>query len=486
MGCNSSVSAKSNGTTQSGSGGSLEIYGVTASMNCMGPILLAMDYANGKVVPCMPTDPNGTRSDSFKAMNPFCGVPCLKTGSYALAESGAILRYLAEVHCPAAYPKEPKRRAFINWALDRFATGMYSDCEATVYPILGFKGPPKDAAAAAITCNANLQSWADCFLKEKFVGGTQVSIADYKIAPFLLAYSHPVLDSAGVRLPSRMKQFLVDFLAASGNSKMLSEAGGFSIKEMLDAKVADGGSKELLLTPATDPPEKSQDMVAGKSTKGSNIELYGVPGSANCLGPVMVAASQNLGSLKQCMPYEGTLTKEFLEMNPFHAVPTMKDSEFAVGESNTILRYLGALSKDADLYPADPQKRGLVDWAMDRFSTAMYDDVKTCIYPVLGYAGPPDDQAAAGKKCVENLESFGKVFLKEKFIGGSVLSIADYKVAPFFFCYEHEAIKAKSQVEIPKRIAQFNKDFKSSCGDHFKHLEVGGGSALMELLDAKK
>jgi len=451
----------------------------------MGPLLFAKDHAQCTLKATTPF--LDTKSDTFKAMNPFAGVPCMKHGDLVLGESGAILRYLAEKCCPAAYPTELKRRTFIDFALERFASAMYADSVKTIYPILGYADAPEDLGRAATTCQKNLQSWADCFLKEKFVGGAQLSIADYKIAPFLLLYAHPAIRKVGVSLPTRMNQFMKDFLVACPNSKMLSEAAGWSLKEMADTKTEEV-SKDLVLTPVSGP-ESTVDILKGKNNTGKDIKVCGVYASANCMGPLLVATSQSLGDLEPKLPYQDTSYPDFVEVNPFQQVPAIKDGEFTCGESSAILRYLGGLAKGETLYPADPQKRGLINWALDRFSTSMFSDVYSCIYPVLGYAAAPRDPEAAGKTCEENLESFAKVFLKETFVGGAHLSIADFKVAPFFYCYEHPAVCDQSSVKIaiPPRIKQFNADFKAKVGSTcFDALEKSADrSSLKELLDSK-
>merc|ERR1719512_427052 len=97
---------------------------------------------------------------------------------------------------------------------------------------------------------------------------------------------------------------------------------------------------------------------------------------------------------------------------------------------------------------------------MDRFSSVIYPDVLACLYPLMGFASAPADKEAAGKKASENLAKFAEVFLKERFIGGSTLSIADYKVAPFFFAFAFKKVEEDSKVVIPERILQFNFDFK--------------------------
>jgi len=220
--------------------------------------------------------------------------------------------------------------------------------------------------------------------------------------------------------------------------------------------------------------------------EGGNVEIYGVYGSMNCMGSVMLAVQENCGRLVPTMPGEGTRTEEFLKMNPFHGVPTIKDGDLTLAESNCILRYMAGTYAPGLYINLAVQRRSFVDWAMDRFASAMYHDVTKTIYVAMGFvADAPKDKEDVGKKVTENLQKFAEVFLKEKFIGGSKLSIADYKVAPFCFAYAHPAIKKMCHVEVPERILQFNFDFAETCKQGALLLSRADGNSIKELLDAK-
>jgi len=218
-----------------------------------------------------------------------------------------------------------------------------------------------------------------------------------------------------------------------------------------------------------------------------DVEVYGVGPSMNSMGAVMLAVDTKCGKLVPTMPGDATNTSEFLKINPFHAIPAIKDGSFCCAESNAILRYLSMKYAPAMYVKLEKQRRAEIDWSMDHFSSVIYPDVVTCIYPLLGFAQAlaEADQEAAGKKATENLAKFAEVFLKEKFIGGSVLSIADYKVAPFFFAFAHKQVGEKSKVEVPERILQFNFDFKAVSPSGYKMLSDAGGYSIKEMLDPK-
>jgi len=72
---------------------------------------------------------------AFTSINPNQAVPFLVDTDFQLAESSAILKYLADkVHAPS-YPTEPCARARVNERMDWFNTGLYRDLGyGLVYP----------------------------------------------------------------------------------------------------------------------------------------------------------------------------------------------------------------------------------------------------------------------------------------------------------------------------------------------------------------
>lgn len=64
-------------------------------------------------------------TDAFSRLNPKCCVPVLEAGDFVLTESSAILKYLADLHDSALYPKDLKQRARVNEYMDWFNTDFY-------------------------------------------------------------------------------------------------------------------------------------------------------------------------------------------------------------------------------------------------------------------------------------------------------------------------------------------------------------------------
>merc|ERR1719491_1974182 len=226
---------------------------------------------------------------------------------------------------------------------------------------------------------------------------------------------------------------------------------------MLDSK---GSSAAAVGEAAVEKKEWPKDQLTDKKTKAKDkleLEIYGIPASMNSMGPILFAEFNKLGNMKPCMPGQkegGTEDETFKAINPFHGVPTMKDGEFCLAESNAILRYMAKVYAPKFCSEQNPKVRARIDWAMDRFSSVMGADVVKTLYVCFGYAEPAkegEEEAATERELQENakvaltnLEEFAKHFLPDnntKFITGDELSIADFKVAPFFYAYGHEYVQ---------------------------------------------
>jgi glutathione S-transferase len=64
-------------------------------------------------------------------------------------------------------------------------------------------------------------------------------------------------------------------------------------------------------------------------------------------------------------PFGGNRDPEYLQLNPNGLVPTVKDGDLIMWESNTICRYLASTHNGERLYPRDPAARTHVERWMD-------------------------------------------------------------------------------------------------------------------------
>jgi glutathione S-transferase len=95
-------------------------------------------------------------------------------------------------------------------------------------------------------------------------------------------------------------------------------------------------------------------------------------------------------------------TPEFLAMNPYHCVPTIKHGDFCLHEHASILRYI------ARVFPASaskfygnfhPQKQARIESALDERVGHLYGVLAPLVYAVMGFAPKPDD-AKVDEVCI--------------------------------------------------------------------------------------
>ena len=125
----------------------------------------------------------------YASLNPSRLVPMLEDGDLRLTESSAILKYLADKYDLPSYPKDLKKRAKVNEAMDWFNTQFYRDFGyGLVYPQLfpHHKRRSDEAHAGTIAWGQQgsakwLQILNDYWIgpKNLYLCGNELTIADY-------------------------------------------------------------------------------------------------------------------------------------------------------------------------------------------------------------------------------------------------------------------------------------------------------------------
>lgn len=453
---------------------SVKVFAMTVSANAMSPVLLAADSGAGGLEVCDLMS-GAQMKPEFLAMNPFHHIPAMKDGDFAIGESMACLRYLAMKYKPEYYQvSDAAACGWIDFAMESFASDVYPKLNKIVYPVLGFSSPPEDKAKALEEAKAITDTWVAHFLKGKFVNGDSLSVADFKAVPFLFYAVQPGIEKQGFVASDRTKQYVEDFCTATSASAMMKSAGGYSMAEFCAMKVPDA-----------EPAKPFSKSTIGKLELGAasgKVQVFGMPPSSNAIGPVLMAMDAGCGALEMCNLMEGAHMKpEFLKMNPFHHIPTIKDGEYAIGESNACIRYL-AMKYKPEYYPTkDPQACGMIDFAMESFSGDVYPKWSKVVYPLMGFAGPTEDPAKAATELSEMLGTWVEHFLKGKFVNGNALSIADFKAAPFLFALTQPGIEAKAGSKASDRVKKYVEDFVAATPSSAM-LQEAGGFSIKELL----
>ena len=127
--------------------------------------------------------------EPYASLNPNRLVPMLEDGDLRLTEGSAILKYLADKYDLPAYPKDLKKRAKVNEAMDWLNTQFYRDFGyGLVYPQIfpHHKRRSDEAHAGTIAWGQeNAKKWLTV-LNDYWIGprnaylcGDELTIADY-------------------------------------------------------------------------------------------------------------------------------------------------------------------------------------------------------------------------------------------------------------------------------------------------------------------
>jgi glutathione S-transferase len=134
--------------------------------------------------------------EPFTKLNPSAMVPVLEDEGFVLTESSAILKYIAEKHGHAAYPKDLKARARVNERMDWINTNHYREWGYhLIYPQVfpHHLRNPEPAQKATIEWGRDKsEHWLKILdthvcAKGKYLCGDEITIADYFGAEILSA-----------------------------------------------------------------------------------------------------------------------------------------------------------------------------------------------------------------------------------------------------------------------------------------------------------
>lgn len=97
------------------------------------------------------------------------------------------------------------------------------------------------------------------------------------------------------------------------------------------------------------------------------LEIWGRRNSSNVASVMWAVGELGLDHARHDVggSFGQTGTGDYLKMNPNGLVPTIRDGELVLWESNAIVRYLCARYGAGSLYPGAPEQRALADQWMD-------------------------------------------------------------------------------------------------------------------------
>lgn len=201
------------------------IYGMEISTNALGPVIFGQEIgiASFEKLDLMKGE---HKTPAFLAKNPFHQIPLYEEeGGFCIGESNAMLRHMASSYAPEYYVIH--QRAKIDWALDALATSIYKSATCGVYyPVFGFSAALDDQKKANDELTDFLDKYDKAFLKEgKFVGGDQITIADFKALPVMYALNLDLVKAkTGFQLSQRMVTYLKDMTAKVKSATLLEKS----------------------------------------------------------------------------------------------------------------------------------------------------------------------------------------------------------------------------------------------------------------------
>lgn len=127
-------------------------------------------------------------------------------------------------------------------------------------------------------------------------------------------------------------------------------------------------------------------------------------------------------------PYGGLETREYQAINPNRRIPTLRDGELVLWESNVIVRYLAARYASGALWLEGPAERAFAERWMDWQHTTLLDPMRTVFVGLAQTRAAERDDKAISRAAAELREIWGRLdtHLRERaYVAGDHLTIAD-------------------------------------------------------------
>ena len=212
------------------------------------------------------------------------------------------------------------------------------------------------------------------------------------------------------------------------------------------------------------------------------LELYGRKDSINVqkvmwlLGELGVEYTQ----IEKGGDFGGLDDEDFQALTPFGLVPVLKDGDFAVAESNAILRYLAVTQPGGEaFYPDDPKLRATIDMWMDFGSSSMFREFMQVFVGVV--KTPPKERkmgqiGIASRRFQMHTLKIGQTLDEQAFITGNKLTLADIATGVYMFrFYSLPLIKRQSQGRVEAWFTRLHKRpaYVENVEPDFRHMFVG-------------
>ncbi|WP_321392786.1 glutathione S-transferase family protein [uncultured Desulfuromusa sp.] len=210
------------------------------------------------------------------------------------------------------------------------------------------------------------------------------------------------------------------------------------------------------------------------------LEVYSRRNASNALPVMWTIGELSIPHVRHNVggSFGGVNTTEYLRMNPNGRIPTIRDNDFVLWESNAIVRYL-CRRYDAEnlLLPCNEQQYALADQWMDWHKTTLYPIYIDLTWAIVRTEPPLRDHAL-----IESLQSKleSQLAILDTHLGvngylvGHQLSMADIPFGPLVYRYQKLNLEKKEFANIQ---AWFNSLKERPAFQHHVMFEFGRNPA---------
>ena len=208
------------------------------------------------------------------------------------------------------------------------------------------------------------------------------------------------------------------------------------------------------------------------------MELFADPISINCRKVIAGLAMLDVDyTLTRIGFFEGEQkSPEYLKINPNAKLPSLRDGDLVIWESNAILQYVASKQGNSEAYPLDLAQRADVDrwlfWECGSWFASCYVYmVENCVKPILD--SEPDAAILAAED--ENFHALAAVLDaqlgKTPYVCGDAPTIADVAIASPMHLYGWQKLPLENHSNIMRwmteRIEPSPWWIKSHVGEGF-------------------
>jgi glutathione S-transferase len=158
--------------------------------------------------------------------------------------------------------------------------------------------------------------------------------------------------------------------------------------------------------------------------------------------------------------FGGLDTSEFGAMNPNRKIPTLRDGDVVVWESNASVRYLAARYGQGSLWPDDAGRRARADMWMDWQQTTLQADMTVMFWTLIRTPEPQRDMAAvraAAERMGKSWQLLDADLGSRPFVAGDQLTIGDIPVGCHYWRYSNLDVERPSLPNLDRWFASLKE-----------------------------